>query len=313
MILKDWLKPKAEIRNNLTSKDHVENSELRQQYYLYHQVNVVDLLQIYHETILTNTFNRFEIGDIAGKSVKFLSGEEKPKDATKGKKVKNKEKAKDKKPQTSMADSTVTKNWSNEWGIKGSNQHFFYQYYYRNQMIDFQKIRSDRFKRRREDYLGGNVRLMVWDNLECFHFHGEYLRGDYYKLRTAYEGQWVEIGYDQIKHQPFQIAQYYDGLYRKWEKTFNPSYVKQIEGALKLPIPYLFIRPYGKISHIQSPIYFKKLPQAEIISTAIQPLQSANDVQVRTLGAQINISISSFHIDTDVMNTSVQGPATNVF
>ena len=291
-----WLDAKINISNHVSSNDSVESGELRQQYYLYHQLTYTEPLQIYHELTLRNTFNYFKTGSLQEVSRKFLADS-----------LLN--------TQNNLDDKTINQTLSNEVGIKGQANRVFYQYYYLQKQIDLQKTNLIPNHKLQEHYLGIYTRINLRKNIDLLYFKGEYLQGDFYKLHTVYEGSFFHIAYDNIKYRPSLLSVVYNRPYRKWHKFFKPATVKQVTGNLYLSLPNIVWRPYGKFTHIQSPVYFKK-PTKYLHShnTIIEPFQAAGDAQLITWGSKLDIAIwSYFHVDTDVSFNKSQGKASNVF
>jgi len=292
--IKEWLRPKALTNNNISLDEGVKSKELRQQYFLYHQFAFVEPAQFYHELLLSNNFNHFMAKSL-NKSKPFLSGL--PAATT-----------------NNLRDKTHMQMLSNEWGIKGQAQRVFYQYYYRNKHIDLQPAGSGPNKKLIENYLGLYTRTNLWKNLGFLHLHGEYLQGDLYKIRAAYENKFVELAYDQARYKPSFLSLRYDTPYRKWNNRFQPPVDQQLEGALNIPLPGVVLRPYARLVRNTAPIYFKKLPNTPNPSTKIAPYQAKGHADLLTWGGEVNITIlSHYHLDTEIATTQVSGPAANVF
>jgi hypothetical protein len=294
--IKKWLQTKANINNNISVGEGVNSKDLRQQYFLYHQFAFVEPAQFYHELLLSNNFNHFTAKSL-DKSKPFLSGL--PAATT-----------------NSLRDKSNMQTLSNEWGIKGQAQRVFYQYYYRNKYIDLQPAGSGPSKKLIENYLGLYTRTNLWKNLDFLHLHGEYLQGDFYKVRAAYENKFVELAYDQVRYKPSFLSLRYDTPYRNWNNRFQPPLDQQLEGTLKIPLPGVALRPYARLVRTTAPIYFKfkKLPNTPNPSTKIEPYQAKGHADLLTWGGEINVTIlSHYHLDTEIAFTKVDGPAAHAF
>lgn len=291
--VKAWLMPKANTNNNISIDDGVKSKEMRQQYFLYHQFSFVEPAQFYHELLLSNNFNHFITKSLSDKSQKFLSGQNTT--------------------TNSLRDKMQMQTLSNEGGIKGQIQRVFYQYYYRNKQISLQQAGTSAKEKLIENYLGLYTRINLRKNIDSLHLHGEYLQGDLYKIRAAYEGKFTEVAYDQVKYKPSFLSLRYDSPYRQWNNRFQPPTDQQLSGSLNIPLPGLVLKPYARLVRTTSPIHFKKSPTALNRSTAIIPAQAPGHAVMLTWGGQVNITIGSYHIDTEIATTKMSGPAADVF
>lgn len=293
--IKQWLKPKSNTNNNLSIDQGVKSKELRQQYFLYHQFAFAEPAQFYHELLLSNSFNHFITKTLSKDASKFLLGQ-------------------DAATTYSLQNKTRTQTLSNEWGIKGQAQRVFYQYYYRNKQIDLQQAGSTLHKKLAENYLGLYTRTNLGKNIGLLHLRGEYLQGDLYQVRAAYENKFVELAYDQVRYKPSFLSLQYNSLYRKWNNRFKPPTDQQVEGTLNIPLPGLVLRPYAKFIRTTTPIYFKKSATALSRSTALSPSQAKGHADILTWGGQVNLTLgSAYHLDTEIAHSKVAGPAADVF
>jgi hypothetical protein len=293
--IKQWLRPKANTNNNLPIENGVKSKDLRQQYSLYQQFVFVEPAQFYHELLISNNFNHFTTKNLSDKSKKFLSGQ-------------------DAATTNSLQDKNRMQTLSNEWGIKGQMQRVFYQYYYRNKYIDLHQAGATSNKKVLENYLGLYTRTNLWKNIGNLHLHGEYLQGDLYQVRAAYENKYVELAYDQIRYKPSFLSLQYASPYRKWHNYFRLPVDQQLKGTLHIPLPGLALKPYARFVRTMAPIYFKKLPTALNQGTAIAPYQAKGHADILTWGGEVNITLfSHYHLDTEIATTKVDGPAAHVF
>lgn len=294
-----WLGPKVRTANNLPISEEITSNELRQQYFLYHQVTIAPPLHFYNEMLISNSFNHLVSKDLSPKSKTFLSGHS----ASNLGKLNN---------ETNMHTYTV------EWGLKTQMKRVYYQFYHKEKYINLKQIGCGKRKHTPnkhyfEPYLGLYTRINLRQEIDFLHLHGEYLQGDLYKIRTAYQGKFLEIAYDQVKYLPSLLSQSYHSPGRKWENDFKPTTDHQVEGILHIPLPGVTFRPYTKFVRTKEPIYFKKQTTGVKNHTAIIPVQSKGYGNLLVYGSAVDIAISVFHIDTEILMTRVNEKAAEFF
>eukprot|EP01132_Coremiostelium_polycephalum_P000087 gene87-114_t len=292
--MRTWLEAKADIKNNLPYNDQVEHGELRQQYYLYQQFAPKTELQLYHEIKRSNRFNYFRAKKLSTDARLFLSGH------TTG-------------TSQQIEDMDLFQETANEFGIKGQAHRVFYRYYYKLKQLEFEKNNQSQAKFT-EHYLGLSTRINLKDNAHFLYLDGEYLHHDLYKIHAAYKNPFFELIYHQTKYQPTYLACHCDRLYRKWDNAFSPPTSKQLQGALKLSLPWLLVRPYSSWQRVKAPIYFKHAAVNQPISSLIAHCQEQGHADMLALGTNLNLSLwSYFHLDTDLTYTTIKGPAAHAF
>lgn len=291
----DWLRAKAEIKNNLDPKDSIESSELRHQYHLYHQVAFVDQLQAYHEVMLRNKFNLFQAAKLSFESKQYLGDTLLLK-------------------QDAIHNSTIMQTLGNELGIKGDVSRLFYRCYYHNRQIDLQRTNLSAINGLQEHYLGLQTRLNLRDSVDLLHIGGEYLLGGLYQVHTAYQGAFLDLSYDRVKYKPSFLAQHYHSPHRSWENDFKSPTTTQVCGGIHYRWPVLLLRPHASFTRVEKLIYFKQSKQSSVVNTVIAPDQAQEYADIITLGTDANLTLwSHFHADNELIFTDVRGPAAHVF
>lgn len=299
----DWLRPKALIDNNIAIEDSLETSELRQQYFLYHEINLHPPLQIYHEANLTNTFNHTQSGPFKSKRSKLYLID----DIADHQFTLNNNNFK-------LQNSTITQVNQHELGIKGDVNRVFYQYYYQQRYIKLQEANKNFHWEFLEQYLGIYGRIHLHDRIGDLHLSGKVMKDNLYKIGAAYQGPWGVLSYDEVRCQPPWIAKSYKSPYRNWYKKFTPPLHRQLFVAPCLSLPNLRMQPYGKWALIENPIAFKKRNNQQPVNTALMPFQAAGNAFITTWGGQLDFTLFSyFHFDSQVETSQIEGPAAVAF
>lgn len=287
-----WLGHKASTNNNLLANDEIESNELRQQYFFYHQVTLAPPLQVYNELLISNSFNHLVSKKLGEKSKEFLKGEPAP--------------WFDKQ----LKDETNMQTYTVEAGIKTQLKRVYTVFYHKEKYIHIQQAGYTPNKHYTEPYLGLYSRINLRKEIDFLHLHGEYLEGDFYKVRTAYQGKYVEIAYDQVKYRPSFLSQQYYSPFRKWRNDFKPTTDQQLELKLHIPLPGITISPYGRLVQTRQPIYFQQKAKPAKNHAAVMPVQAKGVGNLLTYGTTAAVTfLSVYHVDTEILKTDTKGKA----
>lgn len=298
LLVKDYLdqknasKNKINIQNRLLDlnpyyKSNPETVDMRQVFHLYHQLEIVDSIWVYHELEIGSLSNYFEYRNREDDDKKIKSR------AGKGGIVRQKAlRELDENEFTKKHENKVSLNrkalgltgsenvdniisysdclyMQNELGIKGKIGDFFYMPYYRlkNSKYDLSSGKE------KNDFLGSRYLTRVYHehyiglynryDLKIFaddylHAGGEYLFKNMYKVHVGYVTNVFSIEANRVKYNPSMLAQEYHGYGRDWEHDFKSPTATQFRISAVFGIKWVEIKPNICFTIVENPIYFRK-------------------------------------------------------
>ena len=222
------------------SKVWMRNSravDLRQDYHLYHQYEILKGWQVYH------------VFDKKKQQVTFFSD------------IGTADSLYFNENRYNSPDSTYNHNhfseWRNEIGFKGDFGPVFY-----NAFIKFRSGRMashyfDSNNSFNELYLGGALRGEINEEWR-FEAEGEYLIPEGYRLMGLFTSPYLEVSYIKASYQPTLAQQLYRGNHYQWENDFSNIGVDQIKGQIKADFKRFSLRPSLTINRINNYVFFDR-------------------------------------------------------
>lgn len=218
--------------------------DLRQDYHLYHQYELVKGWQVYH------------IFDRRKQDVSFFS----PLTSSDSSffNVFSPERILDQ-------DTTYNRNqftdWRNELGFKGDIGPLYY-----NAFVKFRSGRliSPNFDKPgsfSEIFLGGALRGEISEKWR-FEAEGEYSLPDAFRIKGTFVSPYLEATYTKAIYKPTAMQQFYVGNHHKWENNFDNIGVDQIQGVLKADFKSLSLRPNVTLNRINNYVFFNSEQKA---------------------------------------------------
>ncbi len=259
-----------------------KSEEKRTNLHLYHQYQLHELFQVYHQFDHTPQKITFEVPDLASDGEffdQFLISE------------------------TETADASSFETIRNELGIKGKHKGIFYNFYVTRRDIQYipKYLTATGFTT--EYYLGANLRYVIGS--QTFRFYGLVQDGGSYKFSGSFSNRFFEASYTRAQYEPSFLHGNYFGNHREWHLRFTSPTADALEASLKLETEKLKFYPKLSLTNINNHVYFNqsKLPD-----------QASGAAQI--LSPEISLSwkfLRRLELNTQIVYTTVTGQADEVF
>ncbi len=287
----------------------VENSDKRNRFHLYHQLEVGEQIWAYHELGLQKKQHLFFINEDA----RVLNADERDK------RFLSDNPGAQQDPQLGIQATTSVRNAQNELGLKSEWRDLFYSGYYRHKNTALQHEESRDQREVHEHYVGLRTRYhLAEDRTDYLHLGGEYLLKGFYKACVGYQGAIFDLACEQVRYQPSFLAQCYHGYCRNWDHSFAPPIATQIRGSGRLGANMLQFRPSASFTRIKKYIYFRNLwgenKVGQRLTMVALPQQDTQHADVITLGTDLGVALGQYiHWDSEFTLARVLGPSTRIF
>jgi hypothetical protein len=278
------------------SKVWLRNSravDLRQDYHVYHQYEIVKGWQVYHVFDKKKQLVTF-FSDLSTSDALFFN-----------------EKRFNSSDTTNVFAQTDTTNnhnhfseWRNELGFKGDFGPVYYNAY-----VKFRsgRMASNFFKSNNsfnEVYLGGALRGEINEEWS-FEAEGEYLIPDGYRFKGLFVSPFLEVSYIKALYKPSLAQEQYRGNHYRWTNNFSNIGVDQIKGEIKADFKGFSFRPSLVVNRINNYIYYG-------LDTV--PGQSEGQAFMVIPGFKSHFTFSGkFHWQTEAHYTVITGNAADNF
>lgn len=262
--------------------NNAESEEIRTNLHLYHQYQMHELFQVYHQLDYTPQKIRFTDPDLSSDGAffdQFLISESETSDASSFETIRN------------------------EVGIKGKHKGVFYNFYITKRDIQYvpKYLPADGFVH--EYYLGANLRYIL--GTQDFRFQGEAQDGGSYKLKGSFTNQFLEASYTRVQYDPSFLHFDYFGNHREWHLNFTSPAADVLEGTIKLETGRFKLYPKVKLTNVNDHIFFNQDKLPEQASGAAQILSPEIGLNWRFL--------RRLELNTQVIYSTVTGEAEEVF
>ncbi|MFC4872788.1 putative porin [Negadavirga shengliensis] len=231
------------------SKVWLRNSravDLRQDYHLYHQYELLKGWQIYHvfdkKKQEVTFFSRLNTDDAL-----FFN--------------ENRFNSSDTTNIHSARDTTNNQNhfseWRNEMGFKGDFGPVYYNAYLKfrtGRMASYFFEHNNSFT---ELYLGGALRGEITEKW-VFEAEGEYLIPDGYRIHGLFISPFLDVSYTKASYRPTLAQELYRGNHYRWDNNFSNIGVDQIKGVIKADFQDFKIRPNMTINRVNNFVFFNE-------------------------------------------------------
>lgn len=219
-------------------------TDLRQEYHLYHEYELVKGWQVYH------------VFDKKKQSVSFFSNLNSS-DSTYFN-LFNPERFQD---QDTTSNFNHFSEWRNEAGFKGDIGPLYYNAYVKFRTGRMQSPYFESANNFNELYLGGALRGEINEQWS-FEAEGEYLIPGAFRLHGLFVSPWLEASYTKALYKPTSMQMRYFGNHHEWENDFSNVGVDQIKGVMKLDFGSWSFRPNLTINRVNNFVYFDEDQQA---------------------------------------------------
>lgn len=259
-----------------------KSEEIRTNLHLYHQYQIHELFQIYHQLDHTPqkiSFNDPDLSSDGDFFDQFLISE------------------------TETMDASSFETIRNELGIKGKHKGIFYNFYLNRRDIQYLPKYLPAKGFITEYYLGANLRYVIGS--QTFQFHGLAQDGGSYKFEGTFSNRFLEASYTRVQYDPSFLHGDYFGNHREWHLNFTSPTADVLEGRIKLETERFKFYPKISLTNVNDHIYFNQLKLPEQASRAAQ-----------ILTPEISLSwkfLRRLELNTQIVHTTITGPAEDVF
>jgi hypothetical protein len=258
------------------------SEDKRSNIHLYHQFQVHELFQIYHQFDYSPQRIKFEDPDLANDGPffdQFLISE------------------------TETSDASSFETIRNEVGIKGKHRGIFYNFYLTKRDIQYipKYLPAEGFVN--EYYLGSNLRYVLGG--QTLEFEGEAQDGGSYKLKGSFSNSFIEASYTRVQYDPTFLHNDYFGNHREWHLDFTSPAADVLEGRLKLETDNFQFHPKITITNVNDHIFYNQDRLPEQASGAAQILSPELLFNWRFM-KRIELSVQAIY-------TTITGEAEEVF
>lgn len=268
--------------------------ELRMNLHLYHQYSIRDHLEFYNSIDKYQQRNEFiddPLGDDAAFFDNFFI-------STAG-----------------TNDSVHYDYFKYEFGLKGSNRQWYYNFYMKNKNFDFDYKYHDldtmgvdsliNNVSGTERYVGFNASYslpfgyLVSGGMEYMDDDGVGLYNDNNQSYISVVGKYLDLTYKHAEYKPSFLQQQYIGNHSFWINNFGSVFAQTFRGRLLFEIGPAFISPSFRYDKIKDFIYFAEDKM---------PAQASNKLYITSPGLQFQIRfLKHFKYEGNVVYTIVEG------
>jgi hypothetical protein len=284
-----------------------EANEYRFNYHLYHQFELSELLQIYHQFTRRHQNNYFSFP---------LSGQSSDNGYF----------------QRILLDSVNTADrvkydvWENEVGLKGTLGNLFYAVHYRirRPTVNYNHYELDSVRvlpvygtsevahtGATELYAGFDLRFDLGENT----FLGggvDYLNTQSYQLEAEFNNPILKAKAVRARVLPTYTNRQFIGNHNYWKNEFEPTAIDQLSGSIEYQFPNIYLRPFASITNINQPIYYRR--DTVVDSRQAFPEQASGAVQLLSPGVEARIDfLKKLHFQGQAIYTLTSGRAANVY
>ena len=205
-------------------------------------------------------------------------------------------------------DTTYNRNhftdWRNELGFKGDIGPLYY-----NAFVKFRngRVTSSNFDEAitfNEFFIGGALRGDISEKWR-FEAEGEYLLPEAFRIKGAFVSPFLEATYTKAVYKPTAMQQFYIGNHHKWDNNFDNIGVDQIQGVLKVDINSLSLRPNVALNRVNNYVFFDKDQQA---------VQAAGEAYMVIPGLKFSVNLNKkLYWEADAYYTLITGDGKDNF
>ena len=259
-----------------------ESEEKRSNIHLYHQFQIHELFQIYHQLDYSPQKINFTDTDLANDGPffdQFLISE------------------------SETSDGSSFETVRNEVGIKGRHRGIFYNFYLTKRDIQYLPKYLTATGFINEYYLGTNLRYVLGS--QVLEFHGEAQDGGSYKLKGSFSNRFVEASYTRVQYDPSFLHNDYFGNHREWHLNFTSPAADVLQGRFKIESENFGFYPKITLTNVNDHIYFnqEKLPQ-----------QASGAAQILSPEVMLNVRfLKRMELSVQAIYATVTGEAEDVF
>jgi hypothetical protein len=269
------------------SKVWLRNSravDLRQDYHLYHQYEILKGWQVYH------------VFDKKKQEVSFFSNLNSPDSLFFSLYA----------PRP-LNDTTNNVNhfseWRNEMGFKGDLGPIYYNAYVKFRTGRMASPFFESNNNFNELYLGGQLRGQLSERW-YFEADGEYLIPQGFRIRGIFRSPYLDLTYTKALYRPTLAQEMFMGNHYQWNNTFSNIGVDQVKGELKADFAKISIRPSLTINRVNNYVVYNRDQVPEQIDA---------EAFMVIPGVKANFALGNISMQNEVIYTAVTGGASDAF
>ncbi|MFW5726546.1 MAG: putative porin, partial [bacterium] len=215
-----------------------------------------------------------------------------------------------------------------EAGVKGSLGQLFYSFHYRlrRPQIDYSfdpalaeetpgldelGLRYDPDRSDVELYGGFDLRLDLGEN--TFLAGGaDYQSTQNYRVEAEFTNPILKASYIRMRKQPTYLSERFVGNHNAWRNDFEPVGMDQLSGSIEYQFPNIYLRPFATITNINQPIYYRR----DSVENSRQafPVQAGGGVRILSPGVAFQFDfLKRMHLRGEAIYTLIGGRASEAF
>ncbi len=266
---------------------NTEATDIRQDYHLYHQYNILEEWQVYH------VFDKKKQGlsffsDLTTSDSAYFNYFGLPK----------------------MINQDSTFNYHhfsevrNEAGFKGDFGPVYYNAFVKFRTGKFTSPNFDSDYKFNEVYIGGALRGEINDQWS-FEADGEYLIPSGYRINGYFHSPFLDVSYTKASYKPTAMQEMYRGNHYSWTNSFSNIGVDQIKGVIKADFANISLRPSLTINRVNNYVYFDQNQEAA---------QADGGAFMVIPGVTADVTFwKKLRWQSEVIYTAITGDATDAF
>ncbi|PIB34620.1 hypothetical protein BFP72_03950 [Reichenbachiella sp. 5M10] len=203
----------------------------------------------------------------------------------------------------STEDASTMTETKIEAGIKGRvSDRIYYSAYVKRRDLDFRYRYISPFENVGENYLGGDIKLLVTKTNELGGRAEVMDQGNYY-FTGYFKNSFLRASYTSSLYEPSFLADRYYGNHYEWDNSFNSTLANSINGSIFFTLPFLYVEPEVTISTIDEYVYFGYDQKAK---------QESDAIFVNKYSAKANLTfLKHMHLDNRLVWNNVSGKGAN--
>jgi hypothetical protein len=148
----------------------------------------------------------------------------------------------------------------NEVGVKGNLLKLFYNGYYaiRHYKMDYRYVQEDTLRIKTngvESYIGGRMALQL-DSLMQLRAWAEVMQNGNFRIEGTLKSKWLEASLKQNKYEPGFLQQAYMGSHDRWNNSFSPVDVTQLNGYIHFRSKVVNLSPGVTFTRLNNYVFF---------------------------------------------------------
>jgi len=282
--------------NRQINLSEAENNELRTQYRIYHQYELNDKIEIYHQ------FDRYK------QQNDFIDQLDEENNTTFFDFVEV--------DSADVKDRSKIVNRVNEFGVKGDLGKAFYSFYWKYREVNFQYkyLSADTIDfldtEKYERYLGFDLRFGN-DSISYIRAFGQIEEEGNFNIGGEFINKWFYAKGSTTQHDPGYIYQAYRGSHDVWLNDFDPSIITKLEAGVNYTFKGITLSSSVSNTLMSKYLYFRKSEPQDDGQTVL-PVQTSADVNILSPAMGIGFKfLRNFTFNSKVIANTISGESSD--